>query len=317
METVKVGLLGYGTVSSGFYRRLERVKEQILAETGRKVQVLKVLVREGEIQRLPLEIQEIAVTDFQSILEDSEIQVIVEAINGAEPAATYICNALEKNKHVVSANKAAIACHWERIQKAAENSMGELFYEASVCAGVPIIQVINTLRHSDKILRVEGIVNGTSNYILTTMADEGITYEAALEQAQALGYAEADPSADVDGWDAANKLSILSGLAFNQPLDPAHIQKDSLRLLKTVKKGTKLIAAADCALGSVPSVQLKELEPSHPLYAIEGVDNGVVIVTEGIGTLKLIGPGAGADPTGTAMVSDLLHLLKGGVFNDN
>ena len=316
METIKVGLLGYGTVSSGFHRRLERVKDQILAETGKRVQVLKVLVRDGEIQGLPLEIQKIAVTEFENLVEDPEIQIIVEAINGPEPAATYICHALEKGKHVVSANKAALAGHWERIQKAAENSPGELFYEASVCGGIPLIQVINTLRHSDRILRIEGIVNGTSNYILTAMSDEGLTYETALEQAQALGYAEADPSADVDGWDAANKLSILSGLAFNRPLDPVQIQKDSLRLLNTVKKGTKLIATADCSLGSLPSVSLRVLEPNHPLYAIEGVDNGVVIVTEGIGTLKLIGPGAGADPTGTAMVSDLLHLLKGGKFND-
>lgn len=313
MGIVKIGLLGYGTVSSGFYNRLEEVKGQIRKATGKEVLVTKVLVRESEIPSLPLEIKKIALTDFKGLVEDEDIQVIVEAINGAEPAATFIASALGKGKHVISANKAALASHWDRIHEAADLGRGKLFYEASVCAGIPLIQVIETLKYSDKIISIEGIVNGTSNYILSAMSKEGLSYHEALGQAQALGYAESDPSADVDGWDAANKISILSGLAFHRPLDPKEIYKESLRGLVTVEKGTKLIARVSCDKEEPAVVALKTLEADHPLYSIDGVDNGVVIVTEGIGTLKLCGPGAGSEPTGTAMVSDLVHLLRGGL----
>lgn len=312
MADIKIGLLGFGTVSSGFYKGLEQVREKIEIETGKSVRVGKVLVRSGEIPQLPLAIQEIAVTEFESLLEDTSIEIIVEAINGAEPAATFICSALERGKHVITANKAALASHWERIHSAAKTGKARIFYEASVCAGIPVIQVIETLRTSDKILSIEGIVNGTSNYILSAMAGQGLAYEEALSQAQTLGYAESDPSADVDGWDAANKISILSGLAFNRPLDPKEIYKDSLRNITKVAKGTKLIAKVTQEKTAGARVSLEALEEEHPLYAVNGVDNGVVIVTEGIGTLKLFGPGAGSEPTGTAMVSDLVHLLKGG-----
>ncbi len=313
METVKVGLLGYGTVSSGFYNRLKCVKEKVAKETGKQVIVAKVLVKERELNSLPPEIQKIALTDFKALVEDEEIQVIVEAINGAEPAATFICSALAKGKHVISANKAALACHWDKIHEAAHLGKANIFYEASVCAGIPLIQVIETLKHSDKIISIEGIVNGTSNYILSAMSKEGLSYDDALNQAQVLGYAESDPSADVDGWDAANKISILSGLAFHRPLNPQEICKDSLRGLKSVEMGTKLIATVSCLEEEPAVVSLKVLDVNHPLYSIDGVDNGVVIVTEGIGTLKLCGPGAGSEATGTAMVSDLFHLLKGGL----
>lgn len=312
MAYTKIGLLGFGTVSSGFYKGLDQVREKIEKEMGKRVKVEKVLVRSSEIPQLPLAVQALAVTEFESLLEDEGIEIIVEAINGAEPAATYICRALERGKHVITANKAALAGNWERIHAAAKQGKARIFYEASVCAGIPLIQVIETLRTSDEILSIEGIINGTSNYILSAMSGQGMAYEEALGQAQTLGYAESDPSADVDGWDAANKISILSGLAFHRPLDPKEIYRDSLRGLNQVEKGTKLIAKVGRFKDEAARVSLETLPASHPLYSVEGVDNGVVIETRGIGTLKLFGPGAGSEPTGTAMVSDLVHLLRGG-----
>jgi homoserine dehydrogenase len=311
MALLKIGLLGFGTVSSGFYRRLQVVQEKIAKQTGLEPVVEKILIRSGEESRIPVGSEAKIVYEANAILEDPSIQVVVEAINGDEPAASFICKALSEGKHVITANKAAIANHWELIHEAARKSGAKLYYEASVCAGIPLIQVIETLSLSDKILSVEGIVNGTSNYILSAMASEKIDYELALEQAKVLGYAESDPTADVDGWDAANKLSILCGLSFGQIIAPSDIPKDSLRSLKSVEKGLKLVASASFDLSEIQleaAVSLKQLSPEHPLYQVDGVDNGVVIVTEGIGQIKLFGPGAGSDPTGTAMVSDLVQL---------
>lgn len=309
MSSLKIGLFGFGTVSSGFYERLEAVQDSISRQSGFRPVVTKILVREGEISRLPEQIQLLAVTDPEAILKDPDIQVVVEAINGEEPAATYLQTALLQGKHVITANKAALANHWVRLHQAAEIGGARLFCEASVCAGIPLIQTIKTLAGSDNIQSIEGILNGTSNYILSAMADTQADYSQALKEAQDLGYAEADPAADVDGWDAANKLSILCGLAFDQPICPKEIAKTSLRGLDSAEKGLKLIAGAKLINGHLETaVELKQLSKEHPLYSVEGVDNGIVIYTEGIGQIRLYGPGAGAHPTGTAMISDLFQL---------
>ena len=309
LSSLKIGLLGFGTVSSGFYERLEAVEENIYRQTGFRPIITKIFVREGALSRLPEKIQLLAVTDPEAILNDPDIQVVVEAINGEEPAATYLQTALLRGKHVITANKAALANHWERLSQAAETGGARLFCEASVCAGIPLIQTIKTLAGSDKIHRIEGILNGTSNYILSAMANTQSDYSQALKEAQTLGYAEANPAADVDGWDAANKLSILCGLAFDQPIDPNDILKTSLRHLESAEKGLKVISEAQWVNGRLETaVALKQLAPEHPLYLVDGVDNGIVIHTEGIGQIRLYGPGAGANPTGTAMISDLFQL---------
>lgn len=311
MAILEIGLLGFGTVSSGFYHRLEAVKEKIYQRTGFQPVVSKILMREGRGSDLPEAIQKLLVYDINDILEDSKIQVVVEAINGEEPAATYLHEALIRGKHVITANKAALAGKWEALHTAALQGDCFLYYEASVCAGIPLIQTIETISHSDQIISIEGIVNGTSNYILTEMAQRGLSYEQALIQATALGYAEADPSADVDGLDAANKLSILCGLGFDSFVAPIDISKETIRGLEQAELGLKLIASATRVNNGVKAnVALKTLSETHPLYAVNGVDNGVVIVTQGIGEIKLIGPGAGSLPTGTAMVSDLFRLAE-------
>lgn len=311
MSIIKIGLLGFGTVSAGFYNRLEAVRANLCQQTGLEARVEKVLVRREEAEKLAQLLEGRLVYDFNDILNDPEIHVVVEAISGAEPAGSYIEAALLAGKHVITANKAAVASRWNQLHEAAESGGAELYYEASVCAGIPLIQVLKTISQSDRIVGLEAIVNGTSNYILTAMAESHAAYEEALSEAQRLGYAEADPTADVDGWDAANKLSILCGLAFGEHLSPQELSRDSLRGLDSAKQGFKLIASAKREGGRLRAdVSLVQLSPEHPLYSVNGVDNGVVLTTEGIGQLQLFGPGAGGFPTGTAMVSDLYQLIQ-------
>lgn len=310
MKTLNIGLLGYGTVSAGFYNQLEQVAGQIEAKTGYQPVISRILVKKGEGLSLPEAIRSKLTDSPEHVIQDTSIQVIVEAINGDEPAASFLEQALLQGKHVITANKAAVARHWHRLQAAATAGNSRLYLEASVCAGIPVLQVIETISQSDKIVAIEGILNGTSNYILTAMSERGIEYEEALQEAQALGYAESEPSADVDGIDAANKLSILCGLAFHQPVHPDGIEKETIREVKAVP-GLKLVASARREGPQLHTeVKLKALPDTHPLYQIKGVENGVVITTEGLGCLRFYGAGAGAEPTGTAMVSDLYRLTE-------
>lgn len=313
MKSIKIGLLGFGTVSGGFYRQLEIASLQIEKQFGVKPRVEKILIKRGDASHYGHDIQKRLVYDFEDILQDPDIQVIVEAINGAEPAATFIEQALIKGKHVITANKAAVASKWKELQSASTTGGGKLYFEASVCGGIPIVETLKTLKLSDEVLSVEGIVNGTTNYILSLMASSGMSYEAALDQAKDLGYSEQNPSADVDGLDAANKLAILCGLCFDHPILPEHIEKESIRNLISAKNGLKVIASASFENQQIKtSVALKQLEQDHPLFSVNGVENGIVIKTKAIGQLRLYGPGAGSSPTGTSMISDLVSLIQGG-----
>lgn len=313
MGCITIGLLGFGNVSGGFYRQLETVSHQIEKQFGLKPFVKKILIKRGDASHYGHEIQQRLVYDSEELLSDPEIQIIVEAINGAEPAASYLEKALRNGKHVITANKAAVASKWLSLKAASEAGGGKLFCEASVCGGIPLIETLKTLKLSDEVIGIEGIVNGTTNYILSLMASENIGYEEALASAQALGYSEQNPSADVDGLDAANKLSILCDICFDQHISPEKIEKQSIKSLKAAAHGLKVIASATMENNQIKtSVALKQLDPSHPLYSVTGVENGIVVKTKAIGQLRLYGPGAGSSPTGTAMISDLIQLIQGG-----
>lgn len=304
MKTIQIGLLGFGTVNTGFFKALQRQIEKIEG-MGYFPKLEGILVRDLAKAKVKWPELEGYFTDkAEVILENPAIDIVIEAISGGEPSGTYIAKALASGKVVITANKAALAERWESLLSL---SKGRLFFEASVCGGIPAIEVIKNLALADEIMGVEGILNGTSNYMLTQMSDEGLTYEAALSKAQALGYAEADPGADVDGIDAANKLAILSNLCFGGILDPKQIQTQSLRGLEKVAKGTKLVARAD---KEGASIQIEVLEEAHPLAKIDGVTNALILRTKQIGTLVFSGPGAGSDPTGTAVLLDLIQCLK-------
>lgn len=311
MKIIKIALLGYGTVGKGFIDALEAARTQLTSRYNTKLELKTILVNHKE-KHLALEAKGYHLTtDFKDILNDTEIQVIVEAISGANPAAIYLTSALARGKHVISANKAALATGWHVLHRAAAHSGARLYYEASVAAGIPIIETLKDISLADEILSVAGIVNGTTNYILTEMAESGMSYESALMRAQALGYAEADPSADVDGVDAANKLSILCGLCFSRHIPPEAIKKSSIRQLPYAMRGLKLLAVAEkTASGLTASVELKQLSVDHPLHNVSGVENAIIVKTKGLGEIKLFGPGAGGSATGTAMVKDLSILLQ-------
>lgn len=311
MRVIKLALLGYGTVGKGFIDALEAAKDQLFKRYSTKLELKTILVNHKDKHSALEDMGYNLTTEFKDILNDIEIEVIVEAISGANPAAIYLTSALARGKHVISANKAALATGWHVLHRAAAQSGARLYYEASVAAGIPIIETLKDISLADEILSVTGIVNGTTNYILSEMAEKGISYESALMKAQALGYAEADPSADVDGVDAANKLAILCGICFSRHIPPEAIKKSSIRQLPYAMRGLKLVAVAEkTASGLTASVELKQLSSEHPLHHVSGVENAIIVKTKGLGEIKLFGPGAGGSATGTAMVKDLAILLQ-------
>lgn len=311
MKCINMALLGYGNVGRGFETALSAAKPQLIKQYGVEIKLKTILVNHKEKHQALREQGYHLANDFKDVLLDPEIDIVVEAISGANPAAIYLTAALAKGKHVITANKAALATSWHVLHRAAAKSGARLYYEASVAAGIPIIETLKDLRLADEILSISGIVNGTTNYILSEMAEQGISYESALMRAQALGYAETNPAADVDGIDAANKLAILCSICFSRHIPPESIKKASIRQLPYAMRGLKLVASAEMTeSGLSAAVELRQLGPEHPLHHVGGVENAIVVKTKGLGQIKLYGPGAGGNATGTAMVKDLSILLQ-------
>lgn len=319
MPSMKAAIIGFGTVGEGVYKIVNEKKEQLKKQTGYTIEIGAVLVRDVKKQR---DISpDIVVTDtFEDILNNPEIDIIFEAIVDEEPAYTYLSRAIEKGIHIITANKKMFAKHGPALLKHAEFRDVHVGYEATVAGGVPIIRTIENLLAGDRIKRIQGIVNGTSNFILTDMRKEGVSFETALQDAQARGFAEADPTDDVSGGDAFYKLMILSSLAFgSQPewekvsvVGIDHIQADDI--VEATNADFRYRHVADICQKEDGNLTGKVgpalLEADHPLYNIDGVDNAVIIETEYLGALTLIGPGAGMYPTGSAMVADLLHIIR-------
>ena len=248
-------------------------------------------------------------------MSNPEIDVVFEAIVGEEPAYTYLSDAIEKGCHVITANKTMFAKHGPALLKHAEFREFRSGYEATTAGGVPIIRTITNLLPADRVRRIRGILNGTSNFILTKMREEGIPFKAALHEAQDLGYAEADPTDDVSGKDAFRKLMILSALAFGsqpdwQDVPVVGIDGITVEDVADASKGKlRYRHVADISIdengtlhGSVGPVLIGS---DHPLYGVDGVDNAIIVDTDHLGALTLIGPGAGMYPTASAMVGDL------------
>ena len=215
METVKIALLGLGTVGTGVYKVLKAQQEEIPHKVGAKIQLKKVLVRNTEKASRKLDDPSILTTEWKSILEDPEISIVVEVMGGIEPARRYILDALHAGKSVVTANKDLLASHGKELMDAAAETKSDLLFEASVAGGIPIIRPLKECLAGNHISEVMGIVNGTTNFILTKMAEEGMEFQEALALATELGYAEADPTADIEGLDAARKVAILASIAFH------------------------------------------------------------------------------------------------------
>lgn len=319
MQTIRAAILGFGTVGQGVYRILTEKKEEIQQQTGYTIEVTAILVNDKSKKRIAT--PGVRVTDdIQEVLGSPQLDVVFEAIVGEEPAYTYLTQAIAKGYDVITANKAMFAAHGPTLLKQAAQCGTEIGFEATTAGGVPVIQTIKNLLAGDRIHRIQGILNGTSNFILTKMRQEELSFETALKEAQALGYAEADPTDDVSGKDAFRKLMILSQLAFAQQPDWQTVEMKGVSeltyedILEASQKKLHYRHIADIQIDENGEVFGKVgpvlVDSSHPFYGIDGVDNSVIVETEYLGALTLTGPGAGMYPTGSAMVNDLVHMIK-------
>jgi homoserine dehydrogenase len=320
MKNIKIALLGLGTVGTGVWKIIRANGKSIEEKTGCRLEITKILIKNPE-KRRAVELPEgILTVDYNSIASDPDIDIIVEVIGGIEPAKDFILRALQGGKQVVTANKALLAQHGDEIFEAAERCKRLIRFEASVCGGIPIINVLQESLLSNEIEEITGILNGTTNYILTKMTEEGSDYREALREAQSRGYAEADPSSDVEGYDAAYKLAILSYLAFGIKPDVKGIQREGISrltrqdILAAKERGLciKLIANAQKTKGEYRLGVYPKLIPlNHPLAGVSGVNNAVLIKGNAVQELMFCGQGAGEMPTGSAVVSDIIALARG------
>ncbi|MGT2772607.1 homoserine dehydrogenase [Streptococcus marimammalium] len=317
--TLKIALLGFGTVASGVPIILEKNREKINQLVQKPITISKILVRD-ESEKKQLKDQGLDynfVTDINEILFDDDITVVVELIGRIEPARTFITKALENKKHVVSANKDLIALHGNELLAIASKNNVSFYYEAAVAGGIPILRTLSTSLIADKATKLFGVLNGTSNFMLTKMVEEGWTYNKALQTAQELGYAESDPTNDVEGIDAAYKLVILSQFAFGMAIDYQDVTHQGITSItpqdvtyaQTHGYVIKLIGSIEeTKSGLAVEVSPSLLPKKHPLAMVNNVMNAVYLNSIGIGESMYYGPGAGQKPTATSVVADLMAL---------
>jgi homoserine dehydrogenase len=316
----KVGLLGLGTVGAGTVQILQNPAQRhpLLQE----LEIHRVGVRSLDKPR-PVELPASCLTtDLASIVTDPEVAIVVEVLGGLEPARSLILQAIANGKHVVTANKAVISRFGEEIFTAAAEAGVYVLLEAAVGGGIPVIEPLKQSLCANRIQSVMGIINGTTNYILTRMQQEGADFDAVLDDAQKLGYAEADPTADVDGWDAADKIAILASLAFGGRIDRDAIHCEGIRSVTAteISYADKLgyvikllgIASRDATATDPETLQVRVhptlLPKAHPLASVNDVYNAILIEGDPVGQVMFFGRGAGAGPTASAVVADILNI---------
>ena len=319
--TIGIGLLGLGTVGAG-------VAAILASPTGRHPLVGELALKRVAVRDLnrprPIELpSELLTTDPESVVDDPSVDIVVEVMGGLEPARSLILRAIAAGKPVVTANKAVIARYGEEIAAAAAQQGVYVLIEAAVGGGIPIIEPLKQSLGGNRIQKVSGIINGTTNYILSRMADEGAAYGAVLADAQELGYAEADPAADVEGGDAADKIAILSALAYGGSVPRAAIPIEGINTLdardvayaaqlgyvvKLLAVAQYLGTAADGTAQLDVRVHPTLLPKGHPLAGVHGVNNAILVEGDPVGQVMFYGPGAGAGPTASAVVADILNI---------
>ena len=318
MKPVNIGLLGLGTVGQGVANILIRNANEIQRRTGRSIIVTRAAVRnQGKAEALELGID--VTTDAHSLVTDPSIDIICEAIGGDEPALSLLHTAIDHGKHVITANKALIAVHGNELIKKAHDKGVCVAFESSVAGGIPIIKALREGLAANKIDWLAGIINGTGNFILSEMAEKGRTFEDVLAEAQALGYAEADPTFDVEGIDAAHKLTIMASVAFGMPLSfngvyTEGISKISREDVEFAEELGYRIKHLGVARRSEEGVELRvhpTLIPEKRLLAnVNGVMNAVVVQGDAVGPTLYYGPGAGSEPTGSSLVADIIDVVR-------
>lgn len=321
---IKIALLGYGVVGRGAYRILKEKQNDIEFAIGENVIVSKVLVR--DISKLPLELRNIATTNFSDILADSEIKIVVEMTGSFTQGYEYIVNALKAKKHVVTANKAIVSEHFKELHELARKNNVSFLFEAAVAGSIPIISPLIIQTTLNNIKKVRGILNGTSNYLLSRMYNECISYQDVLKDAQELGYAERDPFDDVEGVDALRKLCILSTISYKGIIHNEDILRQGMSNISILdieyfkEKGLKpKLIAQSCNEdeGFCAIVEPVLIPKNDKLFYIDGADNAVEIYGQYYSSLLFGGEGAGSTPTGNAIVSDILAVLCSNRLNLN
>jgi homoserine dehydrogenase len=316
METITIGLLGLGTVGKGVVTLLQKQAAKIARTQDFRFKLKSVAVHNRtRHQNDDLPAGTILTEKVTDVVDDPEIQIVIEAMGTIEPAKVAICQAILNGKSIISANKDLLATAGEEILRLAKTAKVDFFYEASVAGGIPILRVLSSSLETDKISQITGIINGTANYVLTAMDREDRDYATALKNAQELGYAEADPTNDVQGIDATYKLIILSRFAFGQSLRLADIPRRGITKIspaqlasaKQFKMKIKLLAVAKEAGHQLYSlVGPAAIPAAEPLAHVNGVQNAIAVQSDALGETTYTGPGAGAAPTANSILSDLL-----------
>ena len=321
----KIALLGMGTVGGGVYEIIEKQKEEMPFKIGAALEVVKVLVRNKAkyADRIPAE----KLTDvWEDVIGDDSIDIVVEVMGGIEPARTYIKAALEKGKHVVTANKDLMAMHGHELLELAGEHHCDLLFEAAVAGGIPIIRPLKQCLAGNNITEIMGIINGTTNFILTKMKEDGMDFGEALQLATDLGYAEADPTADIEGYDAGRKLAIMASIAFHTSVTfddvftegITKITAKDMRYAKEMGCSIKLLGIAkNTETGIEVKVHPTMIPENHPLAAVNDSFNAVFVHGDAVDDAMFYGRGAGALPTGSAVVGDIMDVARNMLFHCN
>ncbi len=317
-KKIKVALLGVGTVGTGVYKLIQRRADVMVRTIGAQMEVSKILVHNLNKQREGIDAS-LLTDNWQEIVNDPEIQIIVEVMGGIEPARTMILEALHAGKHVVTANKDLLAAHGKELLDAAEEKHCDLLFEAAVAGGIPIIRPLKQCLAGNEIDEVIGIVNGTTNYILTKMFEENMSFEEALAKATELGYAEADPTADVEGLDAGRKVAIMASIAFHSRVvfDDVHtegitkITSDDIAYAKEFDSVIKLLGVAHNTEGGIEvGVYPMLLNKEHPLASVRDSFNAVFVHGDAVDDAMFYGRGAGELPTASAVMGDIIDVAR-------
>ena len=324
-KVVHVGLLGFGTVGGGVVQIFQNNAAMMARKTGAELHIKKILVRDLKKPRA-VHCDAALTTDPADILNDPEIQIVVELLGGEEPAHSLMLAALQNGKHVVTANKDVIARHGRELFAAAEQQGVNLLFEASVGGGIPIIRPLKRCLAANRITEVMGIVNGTTNYMLDKMTTDGVDFATVLAEAQAKGYAEADPTADVGGWDAARKIDILASIAFGTRVSLEDVSVEGITRIepedidygRELDYVVKLLAIAqENEKGVNARVHPAFIHKSHPLAAVRDVFNAIFVRGDAVGDTMFYGRGAGALPTASAVCADVMEAARDICFHSS
>ncbi len=326
MKTLKVGMLGAGVVGSQIARLLIANKSDLASRAGANLELIAIAVKDAKLKRdgIPAAL---LTNDAKSIVNDPQIDLVIEVIGGIDPAKDLILTALNNGKSVVTANKALLAKHGAELYTAADKANVDLYYEAAVAGAIPILRPLRESLVGDYVIRVMGIVNGTTNYILTKMDENGAAFADALKEAQALGFAESDPTADIEGFDAAAKAAILAGLAFHSRVTDNDVYREGIskisaadvKVAKAMEMVIKLLAIAELTPEGAVSVRVHPalISRSHPLASVRESFNAVFVEAQSAGQMMFYGKGAGGEPTASAVLGDLVavarHRVSGGI----